>query len=147
MIGHAGTLILKSVISLNKLPKHTFIRSEKLNRLLGVGVCRWILANSFIKYFNPRLRISMNKPNLNELIELSKAMSYAEAVHLIGFIFVIVAVLMNIINAEPQAMIWPLLVVNILVNLYPALVQQLNKRRIDKLIMLPRYRKVRHQCA
>ena len=92
--------------------------------------------NSFIKYFNRRLQISVKKPSLNELIELREAMTYAEIVHLICFTYVIVRVLLNIINNEHQSMIAPIFAVNIFVNLYPVLVQQMNKRRIDSLIKL-----------
>ena len=92
--------------------------------------------HSFIKYFNRRLQISVKKPSLNELIELREAMTYAEIVHLICFTYVIVRVLLNIINNEHQSMIAPIFAVNIFVNLYPVLVQQMNKRRIDSLIKL-----------
>ena len=51
---------------------------------------------------------------------------------------------MNIINDEHQSMIAPLFAVNILVNLYPALVQQMNKRRIGCLIKSLSNRKDRH---
>lgn len=132
------------MISINKLLQVDFIGNEKLNKLIGVGVCKWILVNSFIKYFNRRLQISVKKPNLNELIELRGAMTYAETVHLIGFAYVIGRVLMNINSDEHQSMIAPLFAVNILVNLYPALVQQMNKRRIDYLIKSLSNRKDRY---
>ena len=126
IIGHASTLLLRKVISIDKLLQLNVVRNEKLNKLIGVGICRWVLVNSFIKYFTPRLQISVKKPSLNELIELREAMTYAETVHLIGFAYVIGRVLMDISNDEHQSMIAPLIAVNILANLYPALVQQMN---------------------
>jgi len=122
------------VIPLNKWLQLNFIKNEKLNKLIGVGLCKWVLANSFIKYFNRRLQILVSKPGLNELIELREAMTYAETVHLIGFAYVVGRVLLNIITQVHQNMIAPLFVANILVNLYPVLVQQLNKRRVNYLI-------------
>ena len=61
-------------------------------------------------------------------------MTYAETVHLIGFAYVIGKVLMDIITEQNQSMMMPLLFVNVVVNLYPALVQQMNKRRVNCLI-------------
>jgi hypothetical protein len=134
MIGHASTLLLRRVTAIDKLLQIKFIGSEKLNKLVGVGICKWVLTNSFIKYFNRRLQISVEKPNLNTLIELREAMSYAEAVHLIGFAYVLGVVLMNIINDQRLSMIAPLFAVNIVANFYPVLVQQMNKRRLGCLI-------------
>ena len=74
------------------------------------------------------------KPNMNNLIELREGMIYAEVVHLIGFAYVIVRIVVNIINDEHHSMIVPLFTMNIIMNFYPVLVQQLNKRRIDRLL-------------
>ncbi len=136
MIGHASTLLLRGVISISKLPQLNFIGNEKLNKLIGVGICKWVLANSFIKYFNRGLQMPVKKPNASELLELRDAMTYAEIVHLIAFAYVIGRVLMNITRGEYPRVIVSLLAVNNLVNLYPALVQQMNKRRIGRLIQL-----------
>lgn len=134
IVGHVSTLLLKRVISINKLLQLNFIRNEKINRLIGVGIFRWVLANSFIKYFNRRLQISNKKPNMNKLIEVRDGMTYAEVVHLIGFAYVIVRVFVNIINDEHHSIIVPLFAMNIIMNFYPVLVQQLNKRRIYRLL-------------
>jgi hypothetical protein len=136
VIGHASTLLLNRMISNNKLLKLNFVRSEKVNKLIGVGIYKWVLTNSFVRYFNPRLQITVKKPNLSELLEIRAAMTYAETVHLIGFSYIIARIIMNIINKEHQMMIVPLIAVNITVNFYPVLVQQLNKRRIERLIMV-----------
>ncbi|MDP6557600.1 MAG: hypothetical protein QGG71_23245 [Pirellulaceae bacterium] len=140
MAGHALTLILKRVISLNKLLQLNFIGNEKVNKLIGVGVLKWVLVNSFIKYFNRRLQISDKKPNLTKLIELREEMAYAETVHLIGFAYVMVRVFVNITNDETYSMNAALFAVNMIGNFYPVLLQQLNKRRIDRLLEMQRNR-------
>jgi hypothetical protein len=136
MIGHASSLLLNRVTSINKRLHLKFVGNERLNKLIGVGICKWVLVNSCIKYFNPRLQISINKPNLNELIQLRVAMTYAEIVHIVGFAYAITRAIMDIINNEHQSMIASLIVINIFVNLYPVLVQQMNKRRIDRVIKM-----------
>ena len=136
MVGHASALLLGRVIPIDALLKLNFVGNEKLNELIGVGRYRRVLANSFIRHFSGRLRVSVIKPSVNELTELREAMTYAETVHLIGFAYVIGKVLMDVITKQNQSMIIPLFCVNIVVNLYPALVQQMNKRRVNCLIRL-----------
>ena len=134
MVGHASTLLLRRVIPIDALLKVSFVGNEKLNKLIGVGSCKRVLANSFIRHFNRRLRLSVMKPNVSQLAELRESMTYAETVHLIGFAYVIGKVLMDIVTKQHQSMIIPLVVLNVVVNLYPALVQQMNKRRVNCLI-------------
>ena len=76
------------------------------------------------------------KPSVRQLTELRESMTYAETVHLIGFAYLIGRVLMDIITKQDQSMIMPLFAVNVVVNLYPALVQQMNKRRVKCFIRL-----------
>jgi hypothetical protein len=134
ILGHVSTLLLKRVIPLSRIGPFNLLRSEKVNRLIGVGVLKWVLANSFIKHFNRRLQLSEKKPDSKRLIGLREAMTYAEVVHLIGFAYVLVRVLMNIINDEHLFMIAPLFALNVVVNLYPVLLQQSNKRRVDRVL-------------
>lgn len=136
MVGHASTLLLGRVLPIDALLKLNFVGNEKLNELIGVGRYKRFLVNSFIRQFNRRLRLSVMKPSVSQLTELRESMTYAETVHLIGFAYVIGRVLMDIITKQDQSMIMPLFAVNVVVNLYPALVQQMNKRRVNCLIRL-----------
>ena len=136
MVGHASTLLLGRLIPLDALLKLNLVGNEKLNELIGVGRYKRVLANSVIRHFNRRLRLSVMKPSVSQLTELRESMTYAETVHLIGFAYVIGRVLLDIIRKEHQSMIVPLFAVNVAVNLYPALVQQMNKRRVNSLIGL-----------
>ncbi|MHA8061487.1 hypothetical protein PQG22_09440 [Aquirufa beregesia] len=60
-------------------------------------------------------------------------MTHAEIGHLLGFIFVSIFALVKFYKTE-----WyfglTIMGVNIFMNLYPCLLQQQNKRRIDRLI-------------
>ncbi|MAG93848.1 MAG: hypothetical protein CMJ48_08885 [Planctomycetaceae bacterium] len=134
MIGHAPALVLQRVLPINTRWQVNLVANAKLNTLLGVGVCKRVLARSFIQYFNRRLRIPCRRPELSELVKVRDAMTYAEIVHVVGFAYVVGIAVMNVINEEHQGMTTPICAVNVVANLYPALVQQMNKRRIDRAI-------------
>lgn len=116
----------------NKLSNLNFIESKILNKYLGVDIVKWIVKNTPLKYFNQKLRLR-NKIKKTDLHELRKEMTSSEIDHLIGFVFVAIFALMKFYKNE-----WlfglTIMIVNILMNLHPSLLQQQNKRRIDTLI-------------
>jgi ABC-type amino acid transport system permease subunit len=116
----------------NKLSNLNFIESKILNKYLGVDIIKWIVKNTPLKYFNQKLRLR-NKIEKTDLHELRKEMTSSEIDHLIGFVFVAIFALMKFYKTE-----WlfglTIMIVNILMNLHPSLLQQQNKRRIDTLI-------------
>ncbi len=113
-----------------KLSNLNFIRSKTLNKILGIEHFKWFVKNTFFKYFNQKIKLENNKV---ELIDIRKEMTLAEISHLIGFIFVTVFALFKTIS-ENYLYGSTIMVVNIVMNLYPSLLQQENKRRIDYLI-------------
>ncbi len=114
-----------------------FIKSETLNKRIGLETFKWIVKNSFFKYFNQKLNLK-NKVKPTDLNELRREMTFAEIGHLVGFTVVSIFALLKFIHGNYiYGVIF--MVVNVILNLYPSLLQQENKRRIDKLIM--RYKK------
>ncbi len=109
-----------------------FITSKELNQYLGIEYFKWIVKNTFFKFFNQKIKLNNKKA---DLIDIRREMSIAEIGHLIGFIFVTIAALYKTI---PQNYLFGLTImgVNILMNLYPVLLQQENKRRLDRLIKI-----------
>ena len=103
-----------------------------MNKCLGVDIVKWVVKNTPFKYFNQKLKLR-NKIEIADLHVLRAEMTSSEIDHLIGFVFVMFFVLMKFYKTE-----WlfglTILIVNILMNLSPSLLQQQNKRRIDKLI-------------
>ena len=116
----------------NKLSNLNFVKSEKLNGWIGVGFVKWIVKNTPFKYFNQKLKLS-NKIEKSDLLILRKEMTSSEIDHLIGFAFVTIFALVKFYKTELVFGL-TILIVNVLMNLYPSLLQQQNKRRIDKLI-------------
>lgn len=113
-----------------KLSNLNFISSKSLNKKIGLGYFKWIVKNTFFKFFNQKIKLENKK---TELTEIRKEMTLAEISHLIGFIFVIIfAVYKSFTDNLLFGLI--IMIANVLMNLYPSLLQQENKRRIDKLI-------------
>lgn len=132
MVVNAG--LVKTPFYKQYLTKLNFITDENLNRYIGIGAFKWIIIHSLFKYFNPKLSLK-KKIMPSELPDLRNEMTIAEISHLIGFVFVMGFILVKV-GQGYYLFALIMLIVNILMNLYPSLLQQQNKRRIDK------YRKI-----
>lgn len=109
-----------------------FIQNESLTKSMGLGVFKWVVKNTFFKYFNQNIKLK-NKAERIDLNELRKEMTFSEVSHLIGFGCVAVYALVTFIYGDYLFGLI-ILIVNVFMNLYPSLLQQENKRRIDRLI-------------
>jgi len=113
-----------------KLSNLNFIKSKTINKNIGIKFFKWIVKNTFFKFFNQSIKVENRK---TELTQIRKEMTIAEISHLIGFVFVMFfAIYKSITHNFLFGFI--IMIVNTLMNLYPSLLQQENKRRIDKLI-------------
>jgi ABC-type protease/lipase transport system fused ATPase/permease subunit len=133
MVGMAINVLLRNTpFYNNKLSNLNFIKSKMLNTYFGVDIVKWIVKNTPFKYFNRKLKLR-NKIEKTDLHALRKEMTSSEIDHLIGFVFVAIFALIKFYKTE-----WlfglTIMTVNILMNLHPSLLQQQNKRRIDKVI-------------
>nr|WP_319400537.1 hypothetical protein [uncultured Carboxylicivirga sp.] len=123
--------LLKKTDYFNKLSNMNFIPNETINNRIGLGVMKWIVTHTFFKFFNP---MKMKKKiEIIDLYHLQKEMTTAELNHLIAFVFVLIFALIKLINGE-VLFSFIFIIVNIIMNLYPSLLQQQNKRRIHRLI-------------
>ena len=130
IVGMILNSILVKTEFYKKLSNFNFIPSKTLNKFIGIDYFKWIVKNTFFKFFNQKIKLKNNKADLTEI---RNEMTIAEISHLIGFIFVTVFAIYNsfIVNIVFGL---TMMIPNILINLYPSLLQQENKRRIDKLI-------------
>lgn len=127
-----NAFLIKTKFYQKNLTCLNFIRSRKINRLIGIDLTRKIIKDSFIRFLNPLLKLN-TKSNLDDLIRLRELMTKSEIDHLIGFVFVSIFAIVKFLKLD----FWfglTIMAANILMNLYPSLLQQLNKRRIDRLI-------------
>ena len=98
---------------------------------MGIGVIKWIVRNTFLKFFNPKLKMK-SKTEPNEIDVLRSEMTLAEINHLIAFCAVVVFAIVMVFK-EKYLSALVMMIVNMLMNLYPSLLQQENKRRLSKL--------------
>lgn len=120
----------------HSLENFNFLPSKPLNTFIGLDVFKWIVRNTFFKFFNPKLNLRLKRRiELKDLRNLRLEMISAEISHLIAFVLVcIAAVVVGLVYSWQFGVV--LMLVNIVLNLYPALLQQQNKRRIDRFINL-----------
>jgi len=130
IIGMIINAILVKTEYYKKISNLNFITSKTINKRIGIENFKWIVKNTFFKFFNQKIKLENNK---TELTEIRKEMTIAEISHLIGFIFVTFVALYKSIT-ENYLIGIGIMIINILMNLYPSLLQQKNKRRIDKII-------------
>ena len=133
IIGMICTAMVKNTkLYTHKLSNLNFIKSDRLNNVLGVSFVRWMVRNTFFKFLNPTLKFNRSS-NILDLQNIRKLMTKAEIDHLFAFCFVLIIVLIVVLKGK-YTLGFVLLICNILMNLCPSLLQQQNKRRIDKLI-------------
>ncbi|MCO5285620.1 MAG: hypothetical protein M9898_04335 [Chitinophagaceae bacterium] len=103
-----------------------------MNRILGIGVFKWIVKNTFFRFFNQKIKLS-GRFDKADLVALRNEMTSSEIDHLIALVFVMVFVVIKVIKGD-FLFGGIIMGVNIIMNLYPSLLQQENKRRIDRLM-------------
>lgn len=130
-----NAVLRRTVFYNNKLSSLNFVKNETLNKVIGIGIFKWVIKNTFLKFFNQKLKLK-KKIEKTDLDRLRNEMTIAELDHLIGFVFVTV---FAIVKSYSHDFLFGLTImaVNILMNLYPSLLQHENKRRIDKLLKRP----------
>lgn len=132
VIGMLINNVIKHKQFYNSLTNLNFVVSEKANRLLGVLLLKYIIIHSFWGKFNPLLTIKVK--NRETLVQLRKEMTYAEISHLICFILILILLPVCYVLKFHDDIIIPLFICNIIFHFYPPLLQQYNKRRLDKAI-------------
>lgn len=127
-------MVINAILVNTRIYKHishlNFIKSDAINQNIGIERFAWIIKNTFFKYFNQKIKFEARKI---EFLAIRKEMTIAEVSHLIAFVFVC---FFAIYYGSRISILYGLmiLIVNIFMNLYPSLLQQKNKRRIDELI-------------
>jgi len=130
IVGMLLNAILMKTAYYDNLSNLNFIRSKNLNKKIGLKPFKWVVKNTFFKFFNQKIKVENQN---DDLTEIRKEMTFSEISHLIGFTFVTIFAFFKIFSV---GLIFGLtmMIPNTLMNLYPSLLQQENKRRIDILI-------------
>lgn len=134
IVGMIMTSLIRSTnFFRQRLSNLNFIKSDFANQIIGVGIVKWIVKNTLFKYLNPNLKIH-KKMSISEIKNIRNNMTKSEVDHLFGFLFVLIFVFIAIYNQKYLSALI-ILLINIFMNLHPSLLQQQNKRRIDKLLL------------
>ena len=130
IVGMVFNGILMKTEYYEKVSNLNFIKNEQLNKRIGIKYFKWIVKNTFFKFFNQKIKL---KNKSADFTKIRREMTLSEISHLIGFVFVVIVAIYKTIST---GIIFGLtmMVPNILMNLYPSLLQQENKRRIDKIL-------------
>lgn len=133
MVGMIINAFLRKTEFYNKsLSGLNFIKSEKVNKIIGMNAFKWVVKNTFFRFFNQKLKLK-NSIHKGDLTKLRDEMTISEIDHLIGFCFVCFFAVEKLLKFQFLFAL-TIIIVNILMNLYPSLLQQQNKRRIDKVL-------------
>lgn len=130
LVGMILNGILTKTKYYKKLSSLNFIENKALNKNIGIQHFKWIVKNSFFKFFNQKIKLENKSADLTSI---RYEMTLAEISHLIGFVFVIFFAFFLSFRVN-LAYGLSIMIPNIILNLYPSLLQQENKRRIDQLI-------------
>lgn len=130
MVGMIINALISKTEYYKKISNLNFITSKSLNKSIGIKYFKWIVKNTFFKFFNQKIKLENKKTDLSEI---RYEMTLSEISHVIGFIFVTIFAIYECYN---QSIIFgiAMMIPNILMNLFPSLLQQENKRRIDKIM-------------
>jgi hypothetical protein len=133
IVGIIGTVLLRRTDFYTRHLSHlNFLRGAALNRAIGLDLIKWVVIHTPFRFFNPGLKVT-KRPDLAQLTQLRAEMTAAEIGHLIGFAFVVVFAVIKTIQVSVLFGLM-IMLVNVPMNLYPSLLQQANKRRMDPLI-------------
>jgi hypothetical protein len=130
MIGIISNGIFGKTEFYKKLSNLNFIERTSLNKNIGMEYFKWFVKNTFFKFLNQKIKLENKSSDFNTI---RNEMTLAEISHLVGFVFV---ALFAIYFSFRVSLTYGLsiMIPNAFLNLYPSLLQQENKRRIDKLI-------------
>ena len=130
MVGMIGNGILVKTQYYPKLSHLNFIPSRSMNKAIGIEQFKWIVKNTFFSFFNQSIKVESKNTDLSAI---RHQMTLAEISHLIGFLFVAAFALYQSFNISLVFGL-TMMIPNVFLNLYPSLLQQENKRRIDLLL-------------
>lgn len=130
MVGIIGNALLLKTSYYERLSHLNFIPSKALNKALGIGQFKWIVKNTFFRFLNQGIKVEGKNTDLNAIRD---QMTLAEISHLIGFLFVAAFAVFQTFNISLVFGL-SMMIPNAILNAYPSLLQQENKRRIDQIL-------------
>ena len=139
IIGVFADLALKRLPIYESMSGRFLFAEEKTYERLGVALYRRLLLATPLRLFNNQIKIPKNR-DVQLLKDIRKHIATAEVSHWVGFVVMMVATIHAWMTYGPKIGL-SFVVLNILGNLYPCMLQQYNKRRLYQLIAVLERRK------
>ena len=134
IIGIFTVNAIKNTKLYHLINENTISENESFYKFLGTGIIKKLFINTPLKNFNTQIVINKSKLNITALNDLKMKMTDAEIGHIVAFVVIIATSGFLYILNQNGFVIVVLNGLNITFNLYPILIQQQNKLKIDKMI-------------
>lgn len=128
----AGLIKRKNITFFNAVKNYELTRNLNIYKFLGIDLFVYCIKNSFFKSFNTKIKIT-RRPNVNEINDLLNELAISELCHIFGFAFVLIFQMTILTVSNWYDMLIFTSVFNIILNVYPVLLQERNKLRLKSL--------------
>jgi hypothetical protein len=134
--GNIGLLITNMINKkgglFSRIKNYIPIKNLKFYHFLGVNIFAWLVKKTFFKKLNQKIQI-VGKLNTDAIETLKVEMTISELCHLIGLFIIIAFQIIILVYHGMNHSFFFLGAMNIIFNLYPVLLQERNKARINRL--------------
>lgn len=127
------------------ISSQVFNKNEKIYRWVGLDIFKWVVINTPFRYFNQKIKIK-SRPTIDDIEQLRKDMIFSEISHLFGFLLILPFVIALVTLYSNFLFGSILFIVNLAFNLYPSLLQQRNKQRVERYLLEVK-QNPSHQCT
>jgi hypothetical protein len=103
-------------------------------KLLGLDLFTYFVKNTFFRHCNTKIKIT-KRPDIHEVDKLLNEITISELCHIFGFIIVLLFQITALI-LRLYDMLFSSLLFNTIFNIYPILLQECNKLRLRKFLVI-----------
>jgi len=108
-----------------------FERSYKLYKTIGMYYFKKIIQKYPLP--NATLKIELNGRSKSDILDLEDRMREAEQIHVFGLLLILVISILFAFTRDKKFLLW-FTIFNIIMNLYPILLQRYNRNRIKSIL-------------
>ena len=134
IVGILAVRLLKDTKLYQYINDNTISTDPKFYSFLGTSIIKRLIMNTSLNNFNKEIIVKSPNLDLQELNNLKLKMTNAEVGHIVAFIFLMATTIVLVLLDQDIAVLIILNILNIIFNLYPILIQQQNKLRIDRIL-------------
>ena len=137
IIGFIVFAIIKKNNKQNIITRIILFKNQKWYKYIGINIFRNIIIKTPLNLFN---QIKISKYSKIELERVKGEIEKSEISHLVGFVFSQLIACCFFVCFNKFYMFLSLTVLNIFMNLYPVLLQQMNRQKITTLLTINNFK-------